>query len=74
MAKASAVGGERRSDTAHTSNQEEDLHYLITADTEEKVNKANELIHNITETFLSKSTAEVGQQQHSNGDVVPTRV
>ena len=31
-------------------NQEEDLHCLIMADTEEKVNKAKKLIHNVIET------------------------
>lgn len=39
-----------RSDAAHSSNQEEDLHCLIMADTEEKVNKAKKLIHNVIET------------------------
>jgi hypothetical protein len=48
--KGSVKEGKGRSDAAHTSNQEEDLHCLIMADTEEKVNKAKELIHNIIET------------------------
>jgi hypothetical protein len=39
-----------RSDAAHSSNQEEDLHCLIMADTEDKVNKAKKLVHNIIET------------------------
>jgi len=48
--KGSVKEGKGRSDAAHTSNQEEDLHCLIMADTEDKVNKAKELIHNIIET------------------------
>ncbi|KAL9071801.1 MAG: hypothetical protein Q9157_005330 [Trypethelium eluteriae] len=43
--KGSVKEGKGRSDAAHTSNQEEDLHCLIMADTEEKVNKAKKLIH-----------------------------
>lgn len=41
-----------RSDAAHSSNQEEDLHCLIMADTEEKVEKAKQLIHNVIETVI----------------------
>ena len=48
--KGSVKEGKGRSDAAHTSNQEEDLHCLIMADTEEKVNKAKELIHQVIET------------------------
>lgn len=48
--KGSVKEGKGRSDAAHASNQEEDLHCLIMADTEEKVNKAKKLIHNIIET------------------------
>lgn len=48
--KGSVKEGKGRSDAAHTSNQEEDLHCLIMADTEDKVNKAKELIHNVIET------------------------
>jgi hypothetical protein len=48
--KGSVKEGKGRSDAAHASNQEEDLHCLIMADTEEKVNKAKRLIHNIIET------------------------
>lgn len=48
--KGSVKEGKGRSDAAHTSNQEEDLHCLIMADTEEKVNKAKKLVHNIIET------------------------
>lgn len=55
--KGSVKEGKGRSDAAHTSNQEEDLHCLIMADTEEKVNKAKKLIHNVIETvrFLSRN-------------------
>lgn len=48
--KGSVKEGKGRSDAAHTSNQEEDLHCLIMADTEEKVNKAKKLVHNVIET------------------------
>lgn len=48
--KGSVKEGKGRSDAAHASNQEEDLHCLIMADTEEKVNKAKKLVHNIIET------------------------
>jgi splicing factor 1 len=48
--KGSVKEGKGRSDAAHTSNQEEDLHCLIMADTEEKVNKAKKLIHQVIET------------------------
>ncbi|KAF1985281.1 eukaryotic type KH-domain (KH-domain type I) [Aulographum hederae CBS 113979] len=51
--KGSVKEGKGRSDAAHTSNQEEDLHCLIMADTEEKVNKAKQLIHNVIETAAS---------------------
>lgn len=51
--KGSVKEGKGRSDAAHTSNQEEDLHCLIMADTEEKVNKAKRLIHNVIETAAS---------------------
>lgn len=53
--KGSVKEGKGRSDAAHTSNQEEELHCLIMADTEEKVNKAKALINTIIETvcFLS---------------------
>ncbi len=53
--KGSVKEGKGRSDAAHTSNQEEDLHCLIMADTEEKVNKAKKLIHNVIETVSLKS-------------------
>lgn len=51
--KGSVKEGKGRSDAAHTSNQEEDLHCLIMADTEDKVNKAKKLIHNVIETAAS---------------------
>ncbi|KAF2001755.1 hypothetical protein P154DRAFT_544888 [Amniculicola lignicola CBS 123094] len=51
--KGSVKEGKGRSDAAHTSNQEEDLHCLIMADTEEKVDKAKALIHNVIETAAS---------------------
>ncbi|KAI5302469.1 Iron-sulfur assembly protein 1 [Ascosphaera pollenicola] len=51
--KGSVKEGKGRSDAAHNSNQEEDLHCLIMADTEEKVNKAKKLIHNVIETAAS---------------------
>lgn len=54
--KGSVKEGKGRSDAAHTSNQEEDLHCLIMADTEEKVNKAKKLIHNVIETVIIPGT------------------
>ncbi|EFX01446.1 zinc knuckle transcription factor splicing factor msl5 [Grosmannia clavigera kw1407] len=51
--KGSVKEGKGRSDAAHSSNQEEDLHCLIMADTEEKVEKAKALIHNVIETAAS---------------------
>jgi splicing factor 1 len=53
--KGSVKEGKGRSDAAHASNQEEDLHCLIMADTEEKVNKAKKLVHNIIETVRISS-------------------
>ena len=50
--KGSVKEGKGRSDAAHTSNQEEDLHCLVMAETEEKVNKAKKLIHNVVETVF----------------------
>ena len=50
--KGSVKEGKGRSDAAPASNQEEDLHCLIMADTEEKVNKAKKLIHNVIETVF----------------------
>ncbi|KAL5606843.1 hypothetical protein BROUX41_003220 [Berkeleyomyces rouxiae] len=51
--KGSVKEGKGRSDAAHSSNQEEDLHCLVMADTEEKVEKAKKLIHNVIETAAS---------------------
>ncbi|KAK4548636.1 hypothetical protein LTR36_009547 [Oleoguttula mirabilis] len=51
--KGSVKEGKGKSDAAHASNQDEDLHCLIMADTEEKVNKAKKLIHNVVETAAS---------------------
>lgn len=48
--KGSVKEGKGRSDTAHTTNQEEELHCLIMADTEDKVDKAKRLINNIIQT------------------------
>jgi splicing factor 1 len=58
--KGSVKEGKGRSDAAHTSNQEEDLHCLIMADTEDKVNKAKKLINTIIETVcLSPGSVRV---------------
>ncbi|KAK6525414.1 Branchpoint-bridging protein [Orbilia ellipsospora] len=51
--KGSVKEGKGRSDAAHASNQEEDLHCLIMADSEEKVNKAKKLINDVIETAAS---------------------
>jgi len=51
--KGSVKEGKGRSDAAHTSNQEEDLHCLIMADSEDKVIKAKILINNVIETAAS---------------------
>ncbi|KAJ5625805.1 hypothetical protein N7510_002114 [Penicillium lagena] len=51
--KGSVKEGKGRSDAAHASNQEEDLHCLIIADTEDKLVKARQLIHNVIETAAS---------------------
>ena len=48
--KGSVKEGKGRSDAAHASNQEEDLHCLIMADTEDKIQKAKKLVHNVIET------------------------
>jgi hypothetical protein len=55
--KGSVKEGKGRSDAAHSSNQEEDLHCLIMADTEDKVNKAKKLIHNVIETVRNERRA-----------------
>ncbi|KAM0720098.1 hypothetical protein Q7P37_004234 [Cladosporium fusiforme] len=51
--KGSVKEGKGKSDAAHASNQDEDLHCLIMADTEEKIIKAKELIHQVIETAAS---------------------
>ncbi|KAF4121924.1 splicing factor 1 [Geosmithia morbida] len=51
--KGSVKEGKGRSDAAHSSNQEEDLHCLIMAESEDKINKAKQLIHNVIETAAS---------------------
>ncbi|GAB7366684.1 hypothetical protein MBLNU230_g0642t1 [Neophaeotheca triangularis] len=51
--KGSVKEGKGKSDAAHASNQEEDLHCLIMADTEEKINRAKAEIHNVIETAAS---------------------
>ncbi|QIW96144.1 hypothetical protein AMS68_001662 [Peltaster fructicola] len=51
--KGSVKEGKGKSDAAHQSNQDEDLHCLIMADTEDKVDKAKRLIHNVIETAAS---------------------
>ena len=51
--KGSVKEGKGKSDAAHASNQDEDLHCLIMADTEEKVNKAKKLIWNVIETVCT---------------------
>jgi len=48
--KGSVKEGKSRSDSASSSNLEEDLHCLVSADTEEKVAKAIQLINKIIET------------------------
>ena len=52
--KGSVKEGKGRSDAAHTSNQEEDLHCLIMADTEEKIERAKAAIHRVIETVSSR--------------------
>ena len=63
--KGSVKEGKGRSDAAHTSNQEEDLHCLIMADTEEKVNKAKKLIHNVIETVSSLDLVRIRASTYS---------
>lgn len=70
--KGSVKEGKGRSDAAHTSNQEEDLHCLIMADTEEKVNKAKRLIHNVIET-VSWNFDRCVQRQANSARLPPFR-
>ncbi|KAF9158390.1 hypothetical protein DFQ26_007707 [Actinomortierella ambigua] len=51
--RGSVKEGKSRSDSASSANQEEDLHCLVSADTEEKIAKAIELINKIIETSAS---------------------
>ncbi|RMJ26120.1 hypothetical protein PHISP_03011 [Aspergillus sp. HF37] len=51
--KGSVKEGKGRSDAAHASNQEEDLHCLVMADTEDKIHKARKLVYNVIETAAS---------------------
>jgi splicing factor 1 len=48
--KGSVKEGKGRSDAAYQSNLEEDLHCLIIADTEEKVQKAIKLVNKVIES------------------------
>lgn len=63
--KGSVKEGKGRSDAAHASNQEEDLHCLIMADTEDKVNKAKKLIHNVIETVCFASLPPLSPSKHA---------
>ncbi|CAO3655301.1 unnamed protein product [Mucor hiemalis] len=51
--RGSVKEGKSRTDAASNSGQEEDLHCLVTADTEEKVRKAVKLIEKVIETSAS---------------------
>ncbi|KAG0249124.1 hypothetical protein BG011_009572 [Mortierella polycephala] len=51
--RGSVKEGKSRSDSASSANQEEDLHCLISADSEDKVAKAIQLINKIIETSAS---------------------
>ncbi|KAF8933714.1 hypothetical protein BGZ58_006182 [Dissophora ornata] len=51
--RGSVKEGKSRSDSASSANQEEDLHCLVSADSEEKVTKAIQLINKIIETSAS---------------------
>lgn len=48
--RGSVKEGKSRTDAASNSGQEEDLHCLVTADTEDKVRKAVKLIEKVIET------------------------
>ena len=69
--KGSVKEGKGRSDAAHTSNQEEDLHCLIMADTEEKVNKAKKLIHNVIETVSQHATLKTAMANTYQAASIP---
>ncbi|RCI01690.1 hypothetical protein CU098_002875, partial [Rhizopus stolonifer] len=51
--RGSVKEGKSRTDAAASAGQEEDLHCLVTADTEEKVKKAVKLIEKVIETSAS---------------------
>ncbi|KAI8993381.1 hypothetical protein BDB01DRAFT_776123 [Pilobolus umbonatus] len=51
--RGSVKEGKSRTDAASNAGQEEDLHCLVTADTEEKVRKAVKLINKVIETSAS---------------------
>ncbi|KAG0196214.1 hypothetical protein BGX28_010419 [Mortierella sp. GBA30] len=51
--RGSVKEGKSRSDSASSANQEEDLHCLVSADSEDKVAKAIQLINKIIETSAS---------------------
>ncbi|KAF9110798.1 hypothetical protein BGX27_005867 [Mortierella sp. AM989] len=51
--RGSVKEGKSRSDSASSANQEEDLHCLVSADSEDKVTKAIQLINKIIETSAS---------------------
>ncbi|KAK9468684.1 hypothetical protein V1512DRAFT_233434 [Lipomyces arxii] len=51
--KGSVKEGKGRSDAAYQSNLEEDLHCLIIADTEDKIQKAVKLVNRVIETAAS---------------------
>jgi splicing factor 1 len=69
--KGSVKEGKGRSDAAHASNQEEDLHCLIMADTEDKVNKAKKLIHNVIETVSPTSLSSFWHMLTDNLRLLP---
>lgn len=50
--KGSVKEGKGRSDAAYQSNLEEDLHCLIIADTEEKVQLAIKLVNKVIQTVI----------------------
>ncbi|CAJ0763371.1 23480_t:CDS:2, partial [Entrophospora sp. SA101] len=51
--KGSVKEGKSRTDSAANANQEEDLHCLVTADSEDKVEKAVEMVNKIIENSAS---------------------
>jgi hypothetical protein len=69
--KGSVKEGKGRSDAAHASNQEEDLHCLIMADTEEKVNKAKALVHKVIETVSSPVFTPFRDQANISDRLLP---